>query len=197
MLETIAQVLREKLRPLEARVRAVVVRGVLRALADDEGLARGQFSLMPDEVEDGVVVVTPHGLVSRPLAGAEALVFAPGGDPAGRMAIVFDRRKRLVGGLEEGEAALYIGTSGQVVRLKANGDVVITAAPGASIYLGQDGATKKFALADDVDARFAAVQAKFDAHVHAGVTVGMGSTAVTPTPIGPLAPTGSSVVKGV
>lgn len=188
--------LREKMRPLETRVRALVTRGALKTWNDAEGLGRGQYTVLVDEVEDGVESLSLHGLVSRPLAGAEALLLAPGGDPAGRVALVFDRRKRLAGELAENEVALHIGNAGQLVRLKANGDVVITPGAGGNVYLGADGAVKKVALADDVDANFATIKNLYNAHTHAGVTVGPGSTGTTPAVIGALADTGADNVFG-
>lgn len=191
--------LRERMRPLESRVRALVARGQLRTWSDGEGLGRGQFVVLVDEVEDRVESLSMHGFCSRPAPGAEALLLAPGGDPAGRVALVFDRRKRLAGVLAEGEAALYIGNAGQVVRLKANGDVVITPGAGGSVLLGAEGATKKVALADDVDARLTKLQVALDSHVHATAAPG---PPVPPTPVpgvlpvGALAPTGATKVKG-
>lgn len=191
--------LREKVRPLETRVRALVSRGTMKTWDDSGGLGRAQFVVLVDEVEDGVESLSLHGLVSRPHGGAEALLLAPGGDPAGRVALVFDRRKRLAGTLAEGEAALFIGNAGQMVRLKANGDVVITPGAGGTVYLGGEG-TKKFALADDVDAAVTKLQVALDTHVHATAAVG---PPVPPTPVpgvvpvGAIAPTGSTKVKGV
>ena len=46
--------------------------------------------------------------------------------------------------------------NGGAVVLKANGDIVVVPGAGGQLYLGEDGAAKKVALADDVDARIAA-----------------------------------------
>ncbi len=208
--------------PLRARVAGVVRRAVLSTFNNGPSMATGNFAITDDDVDvaDEVEVLNPIGLSFRPGKGVEAIIFAVGGNPAHRVAIPFARGKRLTGeAIEEGEVALHIGVDGQVVHLKAdgsvevrgkkvadeaggcvilkaNGDVVVTPSAAGDVFLGEDGATKKVALADDVDARFASIKATFNGHVHGGVTVGMGSTAVTPTQIGVLAPTGAANVYG-
>jgi phage gp45-like len=213
---TVRQIVEAKLRPWIDRLRGMVVRGAVKVLDEAGGLQRAQVTLGADDIAEDVEVLTPPGFTSRP-AQAEALVFAVQGAPGHRVALLFDRTTRLKGELQDGEAALYVGRAGQLVKLRADGgvevraagdaadasvvltaagDVVVTPAAAGKVLLGGAAAAKKVALADDVDARFAAVQTKFDTHVHGGVTVGPGSTAVTPTLIGPLAPTGADNVYG-
>lgn len=196
-VQTLRDMIAARVGPLAARLASIVTRGELKTLKDSTGLQRAQVSLTADEVQDDVEVITPPGFTSRPAAGAEVLVLAVGGNSAHRVALVFDRGTRLVDELAEGEAAMHIGNAGQVVHLKANGDVVITPGAGAKVYLGDDGATKKVALADEVDDRLSAIQTAFDAHVHPTAAVGPPSVA-TPVPgvipIGALAPTNSDNV---
>ncbi len=174
----------------------MVRRGTMNSLSNGGTMATGQFELTSDEQVDSVETINPPGLSFRP-EGAEALVVAVGGDPTNLVAIPWVRGQRLAGDdLAPGEVALYIGNAGQLVRLKANGDVVVTPGSGGRLYLGEDGATKKVALADDVDAALASIKATFNAHVHPGVTAGPGSTAVTPSLIGVLAPTGATLIHG-
>lgn len=217
---TIEDIVMRRVRPLVARVNNVIGRGVVTSIDDTTGLARGQSTTGADQIADDIEFITPYGLSFRPTAGAETLVWSVGASARHLLAMVFDRRVRLKGTLEEGEVALHIGKAGQVVHLKAdgsvevrsktgdgdvaggsvvlkaNGDVVITPATGRFVYLGEDGAVKKVALADDVDARLATLQAAHDAHVHAGVTAGPGSTAVPTALVGALAPTGAQLVRG-
>src|SRR5690606_7758341 len=75
---------------------------------------------------DGVEVLTPPGFTSRP-AKAEAIVFAVHGNPSHRLALLFDRTTRLADELEDGEAALYVGRAGQMVKLLADGSVEVKA----------------------------------------------------------------------
>jgi phage gp45-like len=193
-MQTIRDAIAARLAPLAARVAGLVTRGELKTLKDSTGLQRAQVSLTADELQDDLEVITPPGFTSRPAAGAEVLVFAVGGNPAHRIAFVFDRGTRLAGELAEGEAAMYVGTPGQVVHLKANGDVVITPSAGQNVFLGDDGATKKVALADEVDDRFTTIKNLYNSHTHTGVTAGPGSTGTTPAVIGALAPTNSDNV---
>ena len=215
---TIRQMLAAKIEPLVARARGTVRRAVLRVLdkKPDAGLARGQFELTKDEVVDNIELIHPIGVSSRPAAGAEALVFAVGGNPNNLVALSWVRAQRMSDDdLAQGEIALYIGNGGQKVHLlndgsieitakapnggavvlKANGDIVVVPGAGGQLYLGEDGAAKKVALADDVDARLATIAARFDTHVHPGVLAGPGSTAVTVSLVGPLAPTGADNVR--
>jgi phage gp45-like len=195
-LQAVRQLIAQEIAKLERRVRGTARHGTLNALDNSSGVAQGQYELTEDEQVDRVETLNPPGLSFRP-EGAEAIVIAIGGDPSNLVAIPWVRGQRLTGDdLAAGEVALHIGVAGQMVRLKANGDVVITPGAGGKIYLGEDGATKKVALADDVDARLSAIQAAYDTHVHSGVTAGPGSTGPTPSVVGPLAPTGATLING-
>lgn len=166
-VQTIRDMVKAKVGPLAARVAGLVTRGELKTLKDSTGLQRAQVSLTADEVQDDVEVITPPGFTSRPAAGAEVLVLAVGGNSAHRVALVFDRGTRLVDELAEGEAAMHIGNAGQVVHLKANGDVVITPGAGAKVLLGDDAATKHAALAEMITARLDALVTAINAWVPA------------------------------
>lgn len=220
--ETIQRYVNAAARREGARLAGVVRRGVLGDLDNKPGTAAGAFSITDDETDlaDGVEVINPPGLSFRPKKGTEAILLALGGNAAVRVAFPFVRGQRLTAGdIDEDEVALYVGNTGQVVHLKkdgsvvvrgkevgggdggsitlkANGDIVAAPSSTGKVLLGDGAATKKLALADEVDARFAEVKAKFDTHVHPGVTVGMGSTGSTATPTGPLPPTGSTNVYG-
>lgn len=216
----IRQMIESVVGPLRARCRGAVRRAVLNVLDNGDGMAHGSFSITDDDVDvaDRVELLNPIGLSFQPAKGTEAIILAVGSNAANRVAIPFVRGQRLAGeDIAEGEVALYIGHDGQVVHLKAdgsvvvrgqevggssggtvvlkaNGDVVVTPSAAGKLFLGEDGAAKKVALADDVDARLGNLQAAFDTHVHPGVTPGPGSTAVTPSLVGPLAPTASTNV---
>lgn len=222
-LRTIEDVVSRRIGPLLARLNNAVTRGTLTTMATGDGepdaatgLQRGQVATVADQVADDIEFVNIYGLSGRPAAGAEALVLSIGGAASHLLGLLFDRRIRLKSTLADGEVALHIGLAGQVVHLKrngsievraanaaggsivltSNGHVVVTPGPGGMVYLGQAGAAKKVALADDVDARLATIAAMHDAHVHPGVVVGPGSTAVTTMLVGPLAPTGAELVRG-
>ena len=194
----------------------VVARAVLRSAAGGEGMQTAGADLRDGDSPEEVELFEAYGFTSAPLAGAEGVGLTVGGDASHRLLVCVGDRRHRPTDLEGGEVAVYRNGAGhrillkadgsteittpqegQTLILKANGDVVVTPAAGGTIYLGQDGATKKVALADDVDARFSTLQVAFDAHVHAGVTVGAGSTGITPSLVGALAPTGATKIKGV
>lgn len=193
-IETLRQYVAERLRPLESRLRGLVVRGTVKVLAGDHasdatkqsGLQRAQVACTADELSDDVEAITSPGFTSRP-AEAEALVFAVGGNPSHRVALLFDRTTRLKT-LAVGEAALCVGRAGQLVLLladggvevratgdgagtassvllKADGDVVITPGTAGDLLLGSATATKSAALAEDVQARLDALAAAINAWV--------------------------------
>lgn len=215
-LKTIDDVVRRRLAPLLARLNNGISRGVLSTLDDEKGLARGQTSTGADQVADDIEFVTPFGFSSRPPAGAESLVFSVGATAGHLLGFLFDRRVRLAGSLAAGEVAMHIGVADQLVHLKTdgtviiragtdggtvevkpNGDVVILPGAAGNVYLGDGAATKKVALADDVDARLLKLQKAFDAHVHATAAVGLPSPptpVLTLIPVGALAPTASTNV---
>lgn len=179
---------------LRTRLRGMVLRGVVKTLEDGAGLQLVQLELRAGEIVPDLEVLTPHGFTSRPPSGSEAIALCVNGNPNNRVALIVNRNTRLKDELDDGEAALHIGVAGQVVHLKANGDVVITPGAGGNIYLGDDGALKKVALADDVDDRFATVKSVYNTHTHTGVTPGPGSSGTTAAAIGVLAPTGADNV---
>lgn len=202
--------------PLKARVRGAIRRAVLLSLDNSGGLLKGQLELTKDELTDSVELISPPGLSIRP-EGAEVLAFAISGNSNNLVGIPWIRGKRLTGNdLAAGEVALHIGTKDQLVRLKnngdvhiqagtnggtvlikANGDVVVTPGGAGQIYLGQDGAPKKVALAEDVEAALDIIKNLYNTHTHTGVTPGPGASAVTPNLIGALPPVGATKVRGV
>jgi phage gp45-like len=205
-LTTIKQMISISVDPLRARVNGIVRRAVLSALENGTGLAEGSFAITDEDtdVADKVEVWSPVGVSSRPAKGAEAFLFAVGGNPEVRVAFPFIRGQRLTGGdIVDGEVALFVGNEGQVVHLKkdgsvvvrgkkvgggaggsitlkANGDIVAVPSAAGKVLLGDGAATKKLALADDVDDALAAIRSAFNSHQHPTAPVGPVST---PTPI--------------
>lgn len=217
-LRTIRDIVDARVRPLLARLNNVASRGVLSTVDDEQGLTRGQTTLGADQVADDIEFASPYGLSSNPAAGAESVVWAVGATAGHLLGMIFDRRIRLKSTLAAGEVALHIGVADQLVHLKTdgtiilragtdggtvtikpNGDIVILPGAGGNVYAGDAAATKKLALADDVDDRLGKLQAAFDSHVHATAAVGAPSPP-TPVPlvipVGALAPTASTNVYG-
>lgn len=216
-LKTIEDIVARAVRPLLARLQNTTSRGVLSTLDDSTGLARGETSTGADQVAEDIEFVTPYGVSSRPGAGAESIIWSVGATAGHLVGMLFDRRIRLAGTLAAGELALHIGVADQLVHLQADGtvivragtdgatltlrpdgDVVVVPGPGGTVYLGEDGALKAVALADDVDDRLGKLQAAFDAHMHATAAPGVPSPPTpipTVIPVGVLAPTASTNVK--
>jgi phage baseplate assembly protein V len=107
------------LQAVKRRVAGMLVRGILRAAADDGGLQLVTLDLLHGEAKGRVQRFQDYGFTSHPLAGAEALAGAVGGDRAHLVAIrIDDRRYRLA--LSSGEVALY-DDLGQFVKLGREG----------------------------------------------------------------------------
>lgn len=223
-LATIKQMISSAVDPLRARLNGVVRRAVLNSLANTTGLAEGDFAVTDADTDtiDKVEVWTPVGVSSRPAKGAEAILLAVGGNAGVRVAFPFVRGQRLTNDIDENEVALFVGNEGQVVHLKkdgsvvvrgkkvgggdggsvtlkANGDIVAVPSAAGKVLLGDGNATKKLALADDVDDALAAIRSAFNSHQHPTAPVGPVST---PTPIPGVVPipapgpTGSTNVYG-
>lgn len=151
-LAAVKQLVAQATAKLERRARGMVRRAVLNALDNSGGLATGSLELTEDELVDGIEILNPPGVSSRP-DGAECVVFAVGGDPSNLVAVPFVRGKRLTGDdLAAGEVALHIGVAGQMVRLKSNGDVVITPGAAGQVIIGDAAATQDAAVAQLVKA---------------------------------------------
>lgn len=110
---------------LEARVRLMFGRAIVR-LVDDARLAQElQIDLLEDESQDAVEHLQPYGFAAHPHSGAEAVVGCVGGLRSHAIVIsVADRRYRLKN-LEQGEVGIY-DDLGNIVVLK-RGKIVITA----------------------------------------------------------------------
>lgn len=186
-LRTIEDIVKRHVRPLLARSQNATLRGVLQTIDDSTGLARGQTTTVADQLADDIEFVTPYGLSFVPAGGAETVAWSINGSARHLLGMIFDRRIRLKGTLAAGEVALHIGVADQLVHLKANGDVVVRAGtdggtitvkadgnivvePGAGggVYLGDAGATKKVALADELNE----LRNAFNSHTHPTAPVG-------------------------
>lgn len=206
---------RKEIRSLDRRTNGAISRAVLGSLASDEGTALAGAALRDGDEDSDLELFEQYGFTSAPLAGAEGVGLTVGGDSSHRVLVCVGDRRHRPTDLEAGEVAVYRNAAGHrillkadgavevraadeagaVIELRADGNVVVTPGPGGKVLAGGEGASSAVSLADYVDDRIATLQAAFDGHVHPGVTVGMGSTAVTPSIVGPLAPTGATKVN--
>ncbi|MEX2450378.1 MAG: phage baseplate assembly protein V, partial [Rhodospirillales bacterium] len=94
-------------RRLVTRVKLMVGRCVLLAVNDTLNLQKVQVHALNGEILDGVERIQDYGFTSVPLAGAEGVVIAVGGNRSHALALsIFDRRNRLKD-LQPGEVAIY------------------------------------------------------------------------------------------
>lgn len=144
---------------------------------------RPQVELQGGDVAPSVQVLEPQGLHFRAPVGASGMMLAPN-------AVSSEATLVSVGGDVPAEA-LNAGEGG----LHYLGAFKVFLAEDGTLHLGSKMPADFVALASLVDARISAIQAKFDAHVHPGVTAGGASTSVTPTLIGPLPSVASAKLK--
>lgn len=154
--------------PIAARVRLMIGRAVIAAVADDAQAQALQLELLSDEVQDGVERFQGYGFTSHPHPGAEALVAFVGGTRShGVVVQVEDRRYRLKS-IAEGEVALF-DDLGQVIHLKRDRIAIesplkvtidaqtvdvtadVVTVESADIRLGGAGGAKVARVGDDVD----------------------------------------------
>jgi phage baseplate assembly protein V len=117
--------------PVMRRVRLMVGLAVLSALNDAHKMQRAQVKLLAGEVRDGADRYQNYGHTSVPLAGAEGVFLAVGGNRDRGVLVAVDDRRYRPTGLAAGESCLYtildkLGT-GHRVYLRADGWVVIRA----------------------------------------------------------------------
>jgi phage gp45-like len=149
---------------LRRRIALVVSRCVLR-LVNDQLKAKGvQISLLAGETRDNVELFQQYGFSSVPLPGAEGVALAIGGD-RGHLIVVAteDRRYRPTGG-EPGEVTIF-DHQGSVIRLLANGDILLNPASGTTRVEGDLVATGNVS---DESGSMNEIRGVFNAHKHSG-----------------------------
>lgn len=127
--------------PLANRIRNLLVYTVVGAVDDTGDWQRMDMEALASELRGGVAVFDQYGFAcNMPVpdaANPEALVLRVGGRVDAAFIIASrDRRYRLKN-LASSEVALY-SAQGQTILLKANGEIVLTAAMGAKIRLESD-----------------------------------------------------------
>ena len=112
--------------PLQRRVLLMLSRAVVRVVDDSRAVQELQLSLLRDELRAGVERLQEYGFTSVPLPGAWAFAACIGGNRDHPVVIATDDGRHRPRNLQPGEVALY-DHSGQVVHLKADGQVRIQA----------------------------------------------------------------------
>jgi phage baseplate assembly protein V len=126
--------IRRMLRPLETRAKLAVSRAVVSLVKDSLGLQSVQATAMVDEVDD-YEHMQPGGLTHVPLAGAEGVFVAVGGNRGDGVVICVSDRRHRPKNLGAGETAIYndSATTQTVVKIAATGKVEVTLATGAAL----------------------------------------------------------------
>lgn len=189
------KIARKVMEPIKRKAQLMVSRAVVNLVKEAAQMQGVQVTLLADEVADDVENFQAYGFTSSPLAGAEAIVVSVGGNRDHPVAIVIaDRRTRFKGpsgtGMVPGEVAAYM-EKGQRVHLKTDGSIAVVPVLTGLVDLGDDAPVEFVALATKVLTELTAIKTAFDAHVHSGVTPGVGTsgapTVPMPTPTAPAA----------
>lgn len=186
------QAIDNRIRNLRGRVRGLATRFVLGKTSRATGdLARARGETYSGDVTDSDEIMQNYGFASMPVNGAEGVrisVFSDGDH--GVIVALDDRRYRPT--LVDGETALY-HKDGAKVHLKADGSIVLVPSGTDLVHIGADPASDFVPLAALVLSRLQDLHDWALAHVHSGVTTGLGSTAVATATVPPLIVTPASV----
>lgn len=126
------------LRKLQTRVANAIARAVVQLVDDSKKRQLLQLGVLAGEDIDQAEHFQPYGFKSVPLEGAEGVALFPNGDRGHPLVVVVDDRRHRPTGWSGGEAGLY-SAAGAVIRLTASGDILVLAAPGQQVLLGEDG----------------------------------------------------------
>ncbi|WPM85259.1 phage baseplate assembly protein V [Apirhabdus apintestini] len=113
------------LAPVMRRVRLMLGRAVVNMVNDSLKAQNVQVSMLDDETPDDVERLQNYGLISVPLAGAEAIIGCVGADRDHAVALVVEDRRYRPVGLEAGDTGLY-HYEGHRLRLTKDGRLIIT-----------------------------------------------------------------------
>ena len=95
------------LAPLKRRVQLTVSRAIVRLINDATVLQTLQVEALRGETLDGVERLQNYGFSSHPLAGAQAVLLALGGNRQHSIVIAVDDRRHRATDLDEGEVQVY------------------------------------------------------------------------------------------
>jgi len=156
--------------PLEARLRGMIGRAIVRLVDDARQEQEVQLELLADESQDAVERIQPYGFTAHPHAGAEAIVGCVGGLRSHMIALVVGDRRYRLAGLEAGEVALY-DDLGNLVKLGRD-RIELTAVSELAINAPLVAVTGTMTVTGDVVAGGKSLKN----HVHGGVQAGGAQT---------------------
>lgn len=177
------------LAPIKTKIRGIVIRGLVNLVDDTSGIQLVKISGLAGEDKEGIDRVQQYGHSSNPPGVTEAVLLCVGGDRDNMICIATDSRATRKKNLAPGESALYNGLTGAFMLLNAAGEAILDAV--TLVKLGGAGAVDPVIRKSDFDAWVIT----HNAHIHTGVTTGLG---VTGTPSIPgVGPTGSTKVMSL
>lgn len=115
-----------KMREIAHAIRGVVSRAVVRSTFDEGEMQTADVTTHYKADRNGVEIAQPFGLASRPRSGGLMVVLAVGGDQGDLVGLPIGLPEDRMGGLGEGETAIY-AADGSRVHIKADGSIDVTA----------------------------------------------------------------------
>lgn len=191
---SVANFVRNLLRPLETRVANMVKRAIVERVLDDQAVQLVQLTMLEDDVQDRVEHMQPYGLSFVVPAGSEGVALAVQGAGSNRVLLCPSKRGDRPKGVRPGEGGIY---SLGAWRLFCD--------DAGNIYLNvsKDEADDAVALASVADARLDALESKlnsliatYNGHSHSDSLGGPTSPpTVTETTLSPGSSTASSTIR--
>jgi len=115
------------LNPLKAKIRGLVIRGLVVLVDDSSGIQRVKVSGMAGELKQGVERLQQYGHSSNPPGVTEAVLVCLGGDRDNMVCIGTDSRLTRKKNLQPGESTIYNGLTGASVLLNLAGEAIVEA----------------------------------------------------------------------
>lgn len=106
------------------------VQGTLTESKDGTAIQGYQVRLSPYQVRDNIPMFGLHGIISRPLPGAQALVLYQGGDPSNAACVAVNDQRHYMPALADGVVGLahhggaHVLFLGDRIEVQANGQPV-------------------------------------------------------------------------
>lgn len=121
---------------LRRSISLIIGRAVVKSIKADEGL-KADISLIAGEKHSGVPFIQHYGLVSKPNAGAEAVVLFVGGERDNGVCIASQGDASKIPSIENGEVCIF-SEFGQKILLKKDGSIVLTPKSGSKYRIESD-----------------------------------------------------------